>query len=162
MTRSIDVAPGGRALTPEAQVADIFHDFPIKAPRDAVFRAVSTPAGLDTWWTKRSAGEAQQDAEYELGFGPGYDWRAKVTRYVPDTDLELKMLRADSDWLDTRVGFLLEVRNASTWVQFHHTGWPGATEHYRISCTCWALYLRILRRSLEHGEMVPYEDRLDV
>jgi hypothetical protein len=34
--------------------------------------------------------------------------------------------------------------------------------HYRTSCHCGALYLRILRRHLEHGESVPYERRLDV
>ena len=38
-------------------MADIFHHFPIKAPRGQVFRAVSSPAGLDTWWTKGSSGE---------------------------------------------------------------------------------------------------------
>jgi len=27
---------------------------------------------------------------------------------------------------------------------------------------CWAMYLRILGRHLEHGESVPFEKRLDV
>ena len=35
-------------------------------------------------------------------------------------------------------------------------------EFYRVSCNCWAMYLRILRRYLEHGEIVPYDVRLDV
>jgi uncharacterized protein YndB with AHSA1/START domain len=30
-----------------------------------------------------------------------------------------------------------------------------------VSCYCWAMYLRVLRRYLEHGERVPYEGRLD-
>ncbi len=143
-------------------MADIFHDFPIKAPRGRVFRAVTAPEGLDTWWTKRSAGSPQEGAEYELGFGPGYDWRARVTRCMPDSVFELEMVRADDDWLGTRVGLHLESRENVTWVRFHHTGWPHVNEHYRISCTCWAMYLRILRRYLEHGESVPYEDRLAV
>jgi len=141
---------------------DIFHDFPIKAPIDRVFRAVSTPEGLDTWWTKRSAGTAQEGTEYELWFAPEYDWRAKVTRCVPDSEFEVEMTTADSDWTGSKVGFRLEPRDTFTWVRFHHTGWPTPNEHYRISNNCWAMYLRILRRSLEHGESVPYEDRLDV
>jgi hypothetical protein len=44
----------------------------------------------------------------------------------------------------------------------HHTGWPDAGEHYRTSSHCRALYLRILRRFVEHGETVPYADRLNV
>jgi hypothetical protein len=30
------------------------------------------------------------------------------------------------------------------------------------SCDCWAMYLLILRRYVEHGEQVAYEERLDV
>jgi uncharacterized protein YndB with AHSA1/START domain len=143
-------------------MADIFHDFPINVPVDRVFNAVTTPEGLDTWWTQRSAGRPEDGAEYELWFGPEYDWRAKVTRCVPDSEFEVEMTRADSDWIGTRVGLRLEPRGAGTWVRFYHTGWPSLNEHFRISCTCWAMYLRILRRSLEHGESVPYEIRLDV
>jgi uncharacterized protein YndB with AHSA1/START domain len=57
---------------------DIYHDFPIAADAARVFQAISTPAELDKWWTKRSAGRAQMGAEYELWFGSKYDWRARV------------------------------------------------------------------------------------
>jgi uncharacterized protein YndB with AHSA1/START domain len=142
-------------------MADILHDFPIRAARNRVFHAMSSPSGLDTWWTEKSSGEPREGAEYELGFGPEYQWRATVTRCVPESEFELQMVRADTDWIGTRVGFRLESRGEGTWVCFYHAGWPSINEHYRISCTCWAMYLRILRRSLEHGEMVPYETRLD-
>ena len=143
-------------------MADIFQDFPIKAPRGRVYQAVSTPAGLDYWWTKRSAGNPIEGAEYELWFGPQYDWRANVTRCQGLGEFEFQMVVADADWLGSRVGFHLEDRAGTTGVSFYHTGWPSQNEHYRISCHCWAMYLRILRRYLEHGELVPYEDRLDV
>jgi len=141
---------------------DIFHDFPINAPRARVYEAVSKPQGLDAWWTKTSAGEPREGAEYDLGFGPKYAWRARVTRVVPDSEFELQLVEADVDWTGTRVGFRLDGEGDTTQVRFHHTGWPTLNEHYRISCYCWAMYLRILRRFLEHGEMVPYENRLDV
>jgi uncharacterized protein YndB with AHSA1/START domain len=144
-------------------MADIFQDFPIQAPPERVFQAVSTPGGLDRWWTKQAAGEAVEGAEYVLWFGPEYDWRAVVTRCVPNAEFELQLTRADGDWTGTKVGFQLEPREAGgTWIRFHHTGWPAANEHYRISNHCWAMYLRILRRNLEHGETVPYEERLEV
>jgi uncharacterized protein YndB with AHSA1/START domain len=143
-------------------MADILHDLPIKAPARRVFEAVSTPAGLDQWWAERSGGTPAPDATYDLGFGPDYQWRARVTRFTPDTDFELELIAADDDWIGTRVGFHLEPRGDRTWLRFSHTGWPSTNEHYRISCNCWALYLRVLRRFLEHGETVPYEQRLDV
>ncbi len=141
---------------------DIVHDFPIKASVSRVFRAVSTPAELDLWWTARSAGEPRLGAPYELWFGPEHDWRARVTRYKCDADFELELTRADTEWVGTLVGFDLTAKGGATQVRFHHLGWPAATEHYRGSCYCWAMYLRVLRRYLEHGESVPYERRLDV
>lgn len=142
-------------------MADILHDVPFKVPRRRVFEAVSTPVGLDHWWTKRAAGEPEEGAEYQLWFGPEYDWRARVTRCEPESEFELEMTHSDSDWLGTRVGFRLEAKDGVTWVRFRHTGWREPNEHYRISSNCWAMYLRILRRNLEHGESVPYESRLD-
>ncbi len=143
-------------------MADIFHDFPIKAPMSEVFRAVSTPAGLDSWWTKQSSGEPSPGAEYELGFGPDFDWRAVVSKSIPDTEFELEITRSMDDWLGTRIGFRLEETNGITNVRFHHTGWPDADDHYRTSSFCWAMYLRLLGRHVETGEVVPYDDRLSV
>ena len=141
---------------------DIVHDFPINASPERVFRAVSEPAGLDAWWTRTSAGKAVQGGEYALGFGPEYDWRATVTRCVPGREFELQISRSNPDWDGTRVGFVLAPEGKNTSVQFHHLGWPEANAHYRISCYCWAMYLRVLKRHLEFGENVPYEKRLDV
>ncbi len=47
-------------------------------------------------------------------------------------------------------------------VSFYHMGWPENNEHFRISCYCWAMYLRILKRYIEYGEKVPYKSRLSV
>jgi len=143
-------------------MADILHDFSIEASPDRVFQAVSTPEQLDRWWTKRSRGQPVEGAEYELWFGPDYDWRATVTRCIPESEFELQLIRADGDWIGTCVGFRLDSAANGTQVQFYHAGWAEPTEHYRVSSYCWAMYLRILRRYLEHGETVPYEKRLDV
>lgn len=143
-------------------MADIIHYFPIKAPSQKVFQTISTPAGLDAWWTKRSSGEAKSGSEYELWFGPKYDWRAVVSRLKPNSEFELEMTRAHEDWQGTRVGFHLQEKDGLTHVRFHHMGWPKANEHYYTSCYCWAMYLRLLKRNVEHGEFVPYEDRLEV
>lgn len=35
-------------------MADIFYYFPINTSIDKVFEAISTPKGLDKWWTKTS------------------------------------------------------------------------------------------------------------
>ncbi|HJZ67403.1 MAG TPA: SRPBCC domain-containing protein [Blastocatellia bacterium] len=140
---------------------DIFQHFPIKASAMQVFDAVSTPTGLDAWWTKSSSGLPELGSEYKLGFGPGYDWVARVSRSDAGREFELEMTSSQEDWLGTRVGFELEEKDGATQVRFHHIGWPESNEHYRVSCYCWSMYLRLLKRYVERGEVVPYEERLD-
>lgn len=141
---------------------DILQDFPIRVAPARVFDAVSQPHHLDQWWTIRSTGEPAVGTSYELDFGPGYLWRAVVTRSVPGEAFELRLRHADGDWTGSLVGFDLSPSASGTRVRFSHRGWPEANEHYRTSCHCWALYLRVLRRYLEFGETVPYDQRLDV
>lgn len=144
-------------------MSDIVHDFPINATPAAVFAAISTPRGLDHWWTLRSSGRASLGATYELDFGPEYHWEARVSECREDEVIEWQMTVAMPDWVGTSVRFdLRESVGGATQVRFAHRGWAEESEHYRISSFCWAMYLRILRRYLEYGEIVPYAQRLDV
>ena len=88
--------------------------------------------------------------------------RAEVTRAEPGQAFELRMTDADADWVNSTVSFDLTPSAIGTNVRFAHRGWPEANAHYRISCHCWAMYLRILRRHIEYGESVPYDERLPV
>lgn len=142
-------------------MADIFHYFPINAPADKVFECISTPTGLDKWWTESSEGKSAIGQEFQLHFTAKYHWSAVISKFRPDTELEFTMTKADEDWIGSKVGFRLTPKANHTDVQFYHTGWKTDNEHYRISNFCWAMYLRILKRHLEFGEFVPYEDRLD-
>ena len=99
---------------------DILQDFPIQATPERVFDGVSTPAGLDGWWTKRSAGRPEPGTEYELDFGPGYVWRAVVTQSDPPRRFELRMTDSDADWSGTLVGFELSPTARGTFVRFSH------------------------------------------
>jgi uncharacterized protein YndB with AHSA1/START domain len=142
---------------------DIFHQFPINAPVEKVFEAISTPNGLDKWWTKASKGKPQVGEMYELFFSPEYTWAAVISKCILNKEFEFTMQASDDDWKHTKVGFTLINKNDGiTEAEFYHTGWPHSNEHYKISSYCWAMYLRILKRYLEFGETVSYEERLDV
>lgn len=143
-------------------MADICHDFPIKGSAAQVFAAISSPEGLNSWWSKTCTGTPCEGAEYDFGFGPGYDWRAVVTQCLPDSVFEFEMTQADEDWTGSRLNFKLGGNESITNVVFRHSGWPQENEHFRISCYCWAMYLRHLKRYVESGETVAYEERLDV
>jgi uncharacterized protein YndB with AHSA1/START domain len=142
---------------------DILHRLPIAAPVPRVFEVISTPAGLNEWWTLSSEGEPHVGATYRFDFGPGFDdWRGQVTRVETPHLIEWVMVHADGDWEGTVVAIALAPLGARTILEFAHRGWRDANEHFRTSSCCWASYLRVLRRYLEHAERVPYSIRLDV
>lgn len=142
---------------------DVLHRLPIRRSADAVFAAVSTPDGLNEWWTLDCDGRAALGAVYRFGFGAGYeDWRGTVTAFDDGRAIEWTMTRADADWHETVVGIRLVPDGDTTILEFSHRGWRETNEQYRTTSCCWASYLRILRRYLEHGERVPYPVRLDV
>lgn len=143
-------------------MAQIVQEFTVRAPAERVFQTMGTPEGLAHWWTESSSGQPQEGAEFALTFNPEHDWKGRVRRYLPNSAFEIEITHAHPDWIGTRVGceLLPEGANA-TRVRFYHTGWPTENQHWRVSCYCWAMYLRTMRRYLEHGESIPYKDRLD-
>ncbi len=140
-------------------MSQILFSFPIHATPARVFEVVAQPAGLNAWWPISSSGSPGLGHRYEFDFGPGYRWKAEVTDYSTDRVIEWTMVEADEDWIGTRIRFELAPAEAGTRVEFAHLGWRDEYEHFRVSAFCWAAYLRLLRRHVEHGDIVPYEQR---
>ena len=142
---------------------DIFHTFTILSSPVKIFEGISTPKGLDSWWTLKSEGKPDPGSTYVLYFGPEYNWKAIVTKHTAGKEFELEMTEAEPQWIGSKIGFSLNKKSANTTeVSFYHKGWPEDSENYRVSNYCWAMYLRILKRYIEFGEQVPYEKRLSV
>ena len=85
-----------------------------------------------------------------------------MVRAGPPREFALEITGADSDWTGTTVAVSLAELDGGTQVRFAHRGWRDQNAHYRTSSFCWAMYLRVLKRFLEHGEVVPYHERLEV
>ncbi len=131
----------------------------IEGTSSSVFEAVSSAEGLSAWWTLRASGRPQLGASYRLYFGPDYDWLAEVTECTAGRSIEWAVTSADADWTGTRVSFILENHDSGVLVRFCHAGWAQRNDHYLRSAYCWALYLRLLKRYVELGETVPYQER---
>ena len=142
-------------------VPDIIHILQIKASPEGVFKILSTPEGLNRWWTKNCQGRPELGSIYQLDFG-SVVWQCQVTDLLVNQELEFTMSQSDEDWLDTQIRFELEQTTKGTRLKFMHLGWAIANDHFHASNHCWGLYLRILRRFLEFGEEVNYENRLEI
>jgi len=146
-------------------MADVLHQFVIEAPRETVWQYFATPEGVAKWWTASGSGEAEFGAVWQFYFMPEYDWRARVTKLETHSEIEFTMLEAMDDWIGTRVGVNLSSSSSSsseddrTVIDFYHKGWAAESDHFRIASFCWATYLRLLKRHIEHGEFTPYGQR---
>jgi uncharacterized protein YndB with AHSA1/START domain len=138
---------------------NIYHNFLIKASTKEVYDAVSLPEHLDNWWTLKSSGQPELNAEYNLNFTDTYDWYCKVSEIKPNTSFHLKMLESDDDWNPTTFGFELEATKNGTMVRFSHVDWPKNNDHFKHSSFCWALLLNGLKNYLEKGIIIPFEER---
>ncbi len=137
-------------------------EFTIQADVESVYQAISEPDGLAVWWPKTASGYAKAGQMYDFHFGPGYDWKAEVVECKSNELIEWIFKKSDPDWLGSKVRIQIEPQEQISRVQFRHSGWAQANQHYHISCYCWPMYLRHLKRWVEHGERVDYELRLEV
>ena len=137
----------------------IYHDVFIKSSREKIYKAITTANGLNNWWTLRSAGFPYVGELYNFYFTPEYDWYGEVIEADPNVSFHIKMTRADEDWDPTTFGFDLEKVEGGTRVEFWHKGWPECNHHFRRSSWCWAMLLNGLKNYVEHGIIVPFNDR---
>lgn len=123
---------------------------------------VSEPEKLNIWWTSSCIGAPNEGEIYSMQFGPDYKWKAKVTGIDAPNCIQFLMLEADKDWIDTKIDFRLKTEDDWVSILFEHSGWSEISDHYLMSSYCWAMYLRLIKRYLEAGEVIPYEKRLEV
>ncbi len=138
---------------------DIYHMIDINSTRESLFRAVSSPEEFDRWWTKKSSGDPVPGGSYNFWFSPVYDWYGKVIDIDPPVLIEYLITEADVDWTNTRLLFRIESFGASTCLHFYHLDWKSRNEHFGRTSYCWALYLNGLKKYLEKGITIAYEQR---
>ncbi len=137
----------------------ILHDLQINAKPSQVFSMISTPRGLNKWWTLDAEGAPEKGERYRFFFAEEYDWAGIITKVEVEDYIEWEMIDCDEDWDGTIVGFELSPSEKGTHVNFYHKNWKSDNDHFRTSSYCWATYLRLLKRYIEHDEFVPYDHR---
>jgi uncharacterized protein YndB with AHSA1/START domain len=138
---------------------NIYHNFPINALPNKVFKAIANPKDLVHWWPLKCSGSPKNGEEYNFYFGEPYDWYGKVTECKENESFHIKMTKSDNDWNPTTFGFDLIQNEGTTWVHFTHKNWPEENNHFKHSSYCWALLLNGLKNYVEKGIIIPFEER---
>jgi uncharacterized protein YndB with AHSA1/START domain len=88
-------------------MADIERQFPIARDVQTVFAAMTTPAGLNAWWTQGCEGAPSIGAWYAFDFGLNAPCAGVVSKCEAPHAFEWTMEASDVDWRGSRVGFTL-------------------------------------------------------
>ena len=137
----------------------IIHNFTIHSNAKKVFETISTPEGLNNWWTLKCSGKPALNEEYNLNFTDEYDWFAKISKFEENKFIEFSMVKAMEDWMPTKFGFELNEDGNQTHVHFYHTNWQEQNQHYGITSYCWANLLRQMKVYIEKGIITEFSKR---
>ncbi|MBI2169815.1 MAG: SRPBCC domain-containing protein [Actinobacteria bacterium] len=142
---------------------DILHQVVINARPSAVYRALTEPGGLASWWT------ADVDAEPELGSVArfGFDGRStvfmmKIEELEADEFVRWHCVGGHPEWEHTEITFDLSPADdpaGGTVLYFAHRGWESTDGILAMCSFDWARYLMSLRAYLETGTGSPHSGK---
>lgn len=141
-------------------MTDILHLLKIDSPREAVYRAIATAAGVRRWLTRDADLDARIGGGGEIHFADGKRiTRIRIEALEPAARVVWKVLSAPMPtWPDTEIAFELGADGAGTMLRFAHRGFDEADDLFAMSATAWACFLISLKQYLETGEGTPHPD----
>ena len=141
------------------------HSLTIAASPAAVYDALSTIAGLRSWWTQDCAGATGVGDTVHFRFGACYkDMRVEqsepcklVRWHCTRAHVEAESVTKHDEWLGTEPMFhLSDAGQGNTRVDFAHVGLVSSLECYGICLNGWLHFLGSLQQYLETGAGTPY------
>ncbi|MEQ3691885.1 MAG: SRPBCC domain-containing protein [Flavobacterium sp.] len=140
----------------------INHGLYINASKEKVFEVISTPNGFNNWWTKGCKGKAEINTEFNFNFTNEYNWFAKVTKLIPNKEIEFSMTVCSENWENTKFGFTIEeIEPYKVFLNFEHSNWESQNKEFQITSYCWAHLFLLLKNYIENNNVVPFEQRND-
>lgn len=143
-------------------MVDILHRVGIKAPLDAVYRALATRDGVAGWWTIDTRGEGKAGGVLKTVFTAdgkvlgGFD--LEVLASEPGRRVLWQVVDGPAEWVGTRIGFELKQEDDYAIVLFKHEGWKEPGEFMHHCSTKWAIFLMSLKAFVETGRGAPSPD----
>jgi uncharacterized protein YndB with AHSA1/START domain len=136
---------------PIDQSADFESTRIFTAAPDAVFDALTTPAGITEWWTPVS-GSGLEGGELRFVF-PNLELLARVDRADRPTAVRWVVLECGmEDWVGTAISFdLAPTATGGTRLDFRHIGLTPQLECFEQCSAGWTFYLPSLVDYVDTG-----------
>jgi uncharacterized protein YndB with AHSA1/START domain len=131
---------------------DIKHLIEIAATPSAVYAALTTSAGLQSWWTADAEAETQAGGAAQFGFFQRTTvYRMRIDQLEPARRVAWTC-ETGAEWQGTSLVFSLEAKGAGTLLHFVHGNWQAESEYFLCCNTTWGELLYRLKAAVEgHG-----------
>lgn len=137
-------------------MADILHQFVIRATPAQIYHALTDRKGITQWWTRHATIEPMTNSIAQFTFEHGnLQVNMKVIKLITNRSVVWHCMSGFPEWEDTQISFDLEVKKEGTIVHFAHRGWKRTAGGYPKYNFEWAKYLVSLRNYLEKGKGFP-------
>jgi uncharacterized protein YndB with AHSA1/START domain len=127
----------------------------VHAPPAKVFKAVSDPVLLSSWFVDRATIEPRKGGRYAYSWEDGPTHVGTVLDFVRGRRLAISwQWPGIEDQLTTRLAFSVERKNRGTVLTLTHTGFPKEerwVDLYGGAIQGWTYFLMNLKSFLDHG-----------
>ena len=148
-------------------MVDILHRVGIKAPIDAVYKALTTVEGLAGWWTHQTQGDEKVGGTLRFRFSAGGveigGFDMKVLELQPAKQVLWQVIDGPAEWIGTKISWELQQEGEFVLVYFKHQGWKEPVAFMHHCSTKWAMFLMSLKSLLETGQAAanPHDVKID-
>lgn len=130
----------------------IKHLFHINAPKEEVFKALTTLEGLAGWWTNNTNGDSSIGGTIQFRFGDYGGPDMKVKEIVPNESVTWECVGENDGWLGHLFTFQLDTNDNKTRLRFEQSGWEESGDFYASCNFSWGRYLESLRQLCQTGK----------
>lgn len=138
-------------------MANIRHNFAIKAPIQKIYEAITTEQGLKDWWTNDTIAKPEKGHINEFRFGPDYSKKMKISELVVPNKVTWECLDGDKQWFGTKLTFELLEKENDTLLKFSHLNWAEESDYFGVCNHQWGRFLDSLKSLCETGEGQPFK-----
>ncbi len=137
-------------------MAMISHKITIQAPEDRVFQALSSLAGLKSWYVPKIEGTVGKNQEAVFSFADEKPFRWKFIEVKPNSLVTWKCTEGPGAAAGTTVTFCVSSKGANqTVVECDHADWPEGHSAFKACNTFWGILMGHLKKYVETGQAEP-------
>lgn len=135
-------------------MSEINHDLTINAQSETIYHALTTPEGLQAWFTAHVKGSGKVGTNWDLDFTnqPFFSWQILTAE---KSHIAWKCLQGPGNASGTEVEFTLAPDANKTILTISHRGWTAGDPKFTKCVDIWRTLMNCLQHYCETGKAAP-------